>query len=148
MSKYTIKTEVEAVLLINKDAVSIQAIADMLPGVPHFFTNDGIVFPNPDEEDDTVTYGNYVIKEAHGISAMSKALFESVSTQLDVPYYDSVRDTDMRIGKLKEYLNQLPEHLMGKEVWLGYGGVSSQCAEITPLDRRDDSFDIILEARS
>lgn len=152
MSKYIVKTPVEAVLLLDKNAASIQGIADMLPGVPHMFTNVGLVFPNLDTEAkaETIPYGNYIIKENHGISAMAKELFESVSTQEDIPQYDSLnfRNNVLTIGKLKDYLNQLPETLMNKEVWLGGSdGLSNECYTVTPLDRRDDSFDIILEAR-
>lgn len=82
--KYQVITIVNAILLVDKDAESIAALVEMLPGVPHFYTDDGLIFPgNDDIEDEVIEYGNYIVKEAHGLSVMTKELFESVATLVE-----------------------------------------------------------------
>lgn len=89
--KYIVKTEVQAVLLIDKDAQSIADMADMLGPVPHFYTDDGVVFATGEDGmvEQTIAYGHYIIKENHGISVMTKEMFESVSE----PVYE-LEDTE------------------------------------------------------
>ena len=82
--KYQIITIVNAVLLVDKDAESIAALAEMLPNVPHFYTDDGLIFPGGGEiDDEVIEYGKYIIKEAHGLSVMTKEMFEGIATLVE-----------------------------------------------------------------
>lgn len=156
MNKYIVKTELEAVLLIDKDAECIQGIADMLPGSPHYFTKEGIVFANDGHDDieaEKVPYGMYIIKEAHGISAMTQEMFEKISTPIveEVIHFTKLENNNgVTVAELKKLVKDLPEvDADGDpfEIWLGSDDNrhSNVCKAIWPLNKRDDGQDIILE---
>lgn len=147
MSKFIVKTEVEAVLLKGQhDLGTAAGIADLLPGSPHYFTDEGIVFSN-DIEAETVPYGHYIVKERHGISAMDKELFEKISTPIVEGKRKINIKTVLRVKELKKYFEGYGPEFDEKEIWLGNGnGLSNECRAITPLDvDANGTHDFILE---
>lgn len=152
--KYIVKTEVQAVLLINKDAQSISDMATMLGPIPHFYTNDGVVFATGEDGmvEQTIAYNNYIVKETHGISVMTKELFESVSDPVSTVSGSMKKLTNnngITVRQLKELVKDLPEtNAEGDdfEVWVGgKNNTSNVCKAIWPLNKRSDGQDIIVE---
>jgi len=149
MSKYFFKISVDAVLLLEENVECVEEINKMLPGVPHYFTDDGMFITQGNgSESDLIPYNCYIVKEEHGVSVMSKELFESKATATG-HYHTSFKGNaeDVTVKTLRDYFNQLPDSVMGEEVWLGTdkGTSINQCISAFPLNKRDDVYDVILE---